>query len=533
MNNTEKAYCRLCAEMKPQNKLIDLQKDEDMQNVIVNKLTRLDCPLDFRENLLPRTVCSTCADTLKRAYDFVVAIERAQLVLNDIILSHSIKKEVESSDSETLNYDGADEKCDSSIDIKVESMPDETDLKPISLTAVSNPVKSSHKIEVKQDLSGLDTLPLSQLKLSWEDYNWMCTYCETQFPNIAELRSHSMQFHKSCNAYRCTDCNIRKLRLDSFLIHVRRHKKYLKLSCYKCLIMFPSLSKANKHKTIHITSEFKCNGCNACFESSEELNQHTSVYYKNLRTRNIPEQPKSDGLTCLICKKKLKTRTSLNTHLLIHTDRKRDHTCEVCGKCFLHKQNLAGHMLLHDDKRPFKCEICKATFRTKNQLRKHVGVHDGGKPFSCEQCGRCFRLQKQLNSHRIIHTDSLPHVCSYCNKGFRFKTILNQHIRQHTGVKPYSCEICQRDFTNWPNYNKHMKRRHSMNMAKKKHTPDGLYPIDPATGKVVCPEMDKMMEWKKKIMERKAPGRPKVKIEVIQSQVVECNDEIKSEESND
>ncbi|XP_075988185.1 uncharacterized protein LOC142984461 [Anticarsia gemmatalis] len=520
MNNTENTYCRLCAESKPQNKLTDLQTDVVKRHEIVNNLGHLNIQLDFNENSLPKTVCLPCISTLQRAHDFVIAVERAQVVLNEQILTKPIKKEESESENENITYEPPDGIYDEDIGIKVETEVENNII--YETTSIKN--KKLVKKKEKRDISGLDTIPISQLKLTWKDYSWVCASCETEFPTVSELISHSMEYHKYCNVFRCTDCNIRTLRFDKFVKHVRRHRKYLKLSCCYCFKKFQTPQETYKHIATHITSNFTCTGCNVCFSNTEELDKHTSMFISKLQTRNIPSPSLKNGLTCLLCKKEYKTVTSLNTHLLIHTDRKRDHTCEVCGKCFLNKQTLAGHILCHSNIKPFTCEICKFSFRTKNQLAVHVSVHNGEKPFSCEQCGKRFRLQRQLNSHHIVHTDSLPHVCSYCNKGFRFKTLLLQHIRQHTGVKPYSCDICQRDFANWSNYNKHMKRRHSMDMAKKKHTPEGTYPIDPETGKVVYPEPDKVLEWKKSILQSNKRGRRKQKdVDVKKT---------KSEESN-
>ncbi|XP_059062651.1 zinc finger protein 723-like [Achroia grisella] len=518
MNNTDTAYCRLCAEMKPNNKMTNLQLDEQKRVEIVGKLTRLNANMDLSDDLLPKTACFVCIHALDKAYEFVSSVEQAQIILNGIVLNQ-IKKEDSLSDSESYPYEFQDDVKYDENNVKLEADKGNSELnagssKNSRLGTVCLVNKTKKKRPRESIKNSLDAIPLAQLKLTWRDYSWTCAYCETQFQSVDELKIHSIQYHNCCNAFKCTDCNIRKLKLDSFVIHVKRHRKFLKLSCYNCYMRFSTPHEVNVHKSCHITSEYSCNGCNSMFESLDEMNQHTTSYYRDKRIREIPMMNDlSDNLTCVLCKKSFKHKGSLNTHLLIHTERKRDHTCEKCGKCFLNKQNLTGHMLLHNDNRPFKCEICKATFKTSGQLRNHVGVHDAQKPYACDQCGRCFRLQKQLSSHRIIHTDLLPYTCTYCNKGFRFKTILNQHVRLHTGVKPYSCEVCQRDFTNWPNYNKHMKRRHGTDMSKKKHTPDGVYPINPSTGEVIIyPETNSTLEWKKKMMMQRRPGRPKLNL---------------------
>lgn len=524
MYNTENIYCCLCAELMSHKKLLNLNTDEEKCREIVNKLSRFNIEMNLNESFLPKTACFVCINSLEYAFDFITAVERAQKTLNNIILQ-KIKTE-DKSDEENIVF----EPPDHDFRIKVEPNTQSSISKIISL-------KNSKKITEKKKkqykiCNSLDALPLSQLKLTWKEYSWMCSYCETQFPNIDELRNHSMQYHNVCNPYRCIDCNVRRFHLDRFLIHVKRHRKYLKFSCYKCPMKFTSLLEGVKHKSTHITTNYTCFGCHTNFASEEELSKHTSTFFKEKRTREIPVQFQNDGLTCKICNKTLKSKYTLTQHMLTHTDREKSHICEICGKGFFQRINLVDHMILHSDARPYQCEICKSSFKTSRQLSAHIGTHDGLKPFACDQCGRCFRLNRQLTNHKIIHTDSLPHVCTICNKSFRFRTILSQHVRQHTGVKPYSCHVCKRDFTNWSNYNKHMKGKHDMNMAKKKHTPDGVYPIDAVTGQVKYPEGDKMLEWKKKMLERRRVGKGRPRLNKKGGKVVECKEEFVNKDSN-
>lgn len=71
-----------------------------------------------------------------------------------------------------------------------------------------------------------------------------------------------------------------------------------------------------------------------------------------------------------------------------------------------------------------------------------------------------------------------------------------------------------------------------MDMAKKKHTPEGLYPINPATGEVVItPETEDTLEWKKEMMRQRRPGRPKqtaIEVEQKNEDIKDCKSEVEA-----
>lgn len=506
METQENSYCRLCAEPTPSSKLFDLLSDSDRSREVVEKLARLKHEFInmFRDNVLPKTVCFLCLDSLYRAVAFVEKVEGAQATLRGIFMVKNIKVEIEESTQVSdQNDDDSNSNSNSNYDSDNVKKEKKSPVKPETSVGCTGHCSHQRTRRVYRKRSRNDDSD-DENCLSWTDYTWMCAFCLTEFPNSEELKSHSMDAHDSCTAFKCTDCKIRKLKLEPFLAHVMRHRKYLRKFCYLCNFRFTRRKEAERHRRNHIKNKYVCIGCQMSFKYVKELNEHKSKYYTDKRAVRVNRPQSESDLTCNVCQKKFKSRAILQAHLLIHTERRRDHTCDVCGKCFYNKDTLMSHMVVHNESRPHQCEICKFAFKTIGQLRLHVGTHDGERPFACDQCGKRFRLRKNLTSHMLTHTDILPHECEYCHKRFRFKTILIQHIRQHTGVKPYSCTLCQRAFTNWSNYNKHMKRRHGMEMAKKKHTPAGAFPINPVTGQVIVqPPSLGTEEWKKRVLTRK------------------------------
>lgn len=542
----EKLYCRFCAESKIANKLLNFQDDTKKQDEILCKLTFVNAVyVDITSSdILPKTMCLVCYDSLNKAYDFLEGVKRAQDVLSNIFTVPADNKCDTSDDGEMPVFDdflcnddpdGVKEECNNSnksknlmevtLEVKqelkeepdLEDQPsfDETlNVQDILDAAMCNSSFASNVTIYAKELSDLSKKNVK----TWKDYPWVCGYCNIEFLNIEMLRSHCKVVHGKCSAFMCIDCKVgRNENFASFIKHVRKHRKSLRHHCYYCDNIIEKSEKLPAHISSHFSkSQIPCPLCGEILTSEESLKIHLqdfNIVKQKRRPRRKPGTPLTiEDLTCGLCKKVYKNPNSLRDHMKLHTmDRKRNYTCDRCGKMFYNKGTLTSHILSHDKNRPHVCRICNKSFLYPNMLRRHVEMHSGVKPFSCEQCGRCFRLQYQLNAHKIIHTDAMPYVCSYCNKAFRFKQILKNHERQHTGAKPYSCQHCGMEFTNWSNYNKHMKRRHNTDTSKKKITPEGVFPINPETGQIIQVE-DPVgtEEWKTKIMVPGKRGKKKI-----------------------
>ncbi|XP_013176187.1 PREDICTED: zinc finger protein 62 homolog [Papilio xuthus] len=561
--NSETYYhCMLCAQLECISKLIPLEADEELFHKTILKLSRLNILYDY-DQTFPKNVCKSCNDNVDKAFEFVSKVEKAQNVLSDLYenKNNSLKEQdsdvsgdeqgdiLKSEDDGIFKDQQTDlledemkselfgdqkihylEQDDISEHRQNDILEQQSDISEHLDTLRENSESGAGKNFEIYSQSSNDSSVISEknsgcesiyyknnenssrntdIGLTWNDYQWTCSVCETQFSTHEELKLHSMQYHKTCNALKCLKCNKNKWHFNTFISHTKWHNPNLKFMCYICSCKFSCSRALNSHtRMVHGPKlKYVCPGCNADFASSEELQLHKETFYRGIRFRTLPVELVSNhnSLSCDICKKSFKKKDTLYNHLYIHTDRKKEHICDICGKCFAYNNQLQTHLISHKDQRSHECDICKSSFKTLRHLKNHVAIHSGEKPYKCDQCGKGFRLKKYLNSHFIIHTNSLPYDCMYCDKKFRFKTIRDQHIRQHTGFKPYSCEICARDFTNWPNYNKHMKRRHDLNMAKKKRTPEGVFPINPSTGKIIKYNTNATLEPKTS----NARGRPK------------------------
>ncbi|KAJ8707293.1 hypothetical protein PYW08_011427 [Mythimna loreyi] len=305
---------------------------------------------------------------------------------------------------------------------------------------------------------------VNQIKETWRDYKCTCSNCGTIFSNIKKLRSHSLQYHNACNLYQCLDCPLKRSKFKAFMDHVKSHRMHLAQSCYKCFKIFPTREQATSHRRkVHDNFDYFCPGCDAAFDSNEELKAHMNKYYNKLVTRVPPH------LTCGICNKISESDNEFKKHLQTHRGIK-SWFCDTCGKKLSTKGNLKEHIQgMHTSEKSFQCDVCGASFTTKMRLRNHKVIHVVTEPLICDHCGKIFRNKFKIVIHMKLHHGARKRFpCTVCKKKFKFHKNLKQHMLQHTGEKPYSCHICLREFTNLPNRNKHIRRIHGIEMAKKK-----------------------------------------------------------------
>ena len=56
--------------------------------------------------------------------------------------------------------------------------------------------------------------------------------------------------------------------------------------------------------------------------------------------------------------------------------RTQQHECDVCEKMFGSPSQLAIHMRIHTNEKPYECDVCEKRFTTSSDLQRHVrNVH--------------------------------------------------------------------------------------------------------------------------------------------------------------
>nr|XP_049695999.1 zinc finger protein 287 isoform X1 [Helicoverpa armigera] len=316
---------------------------------------------------------------------------------------------------------------------------------------------------------------LSSAAYSGQQYR--CAHCVLGFNHRAKLLAHMNKHDASAGPLECNVCHVRCKHAHALSAHKRRHR--LRWRCTVCGHTMSRAGVAADHCSRRHTAPPPQHTCRLC--------GHTDalVCYVSLAKLRSHMKSHAERQRCELCGKTFRDRTSLRTHLFIHSGEK-EFSCSRCDKRFLFKKAMQVHAMTHDAHANLYCYQCDVTFKNRMSYTQHMKyslkhVDPAQLKYACTSCDKRFLKASRLHDHTLAvhlkatpvhcsvpgcsfacasrpvlrahmrsrHRDAAPrrnHVCHTCGKAYLTKKSLEGHLRAHSGERPFRCAVCAASF---------------------------------------------------------------------------------------
>ena len=339
-----------------------------------------------------------------------------------------------------------------------------------------------------------------------KDRRLECSHCSRYFRLASELRHHMKEHEGERQPPTCTlcdktfDCN------SSLKRHMLKHSDVRPHGCSHCSRKFKTVRNLKKHIPLH-TGEWP-HVCPACGKGCSQL----SDLKRHKKTHEISGKPNEKIHICEHCKRRYKTKESLQKHMernhekaVCHQgenifssqdnleenmsehsgekehssphmqtnthdpaaflSRTKEYKCDMCAKKFFNPYGLEQHKLTHTREKSHACPYCQKRFALRPNLKRHVAGHPGEWAHQCPQCGKGCASKAAIKIHMYTHKGGRLHNCSQCGQRFAHVAHLKAHMAKHAGEKcktrrcqrknKYTCLCCREEFTRFLNLKAH------------------------------------------------------------------------------
>ncbi|CAC5413538.1 KRAB [Mytilus coruscus] len=318
-----------------------------------------------------------------------------------------------------------------------------------------------------------------------------CQLCKFECDSKRELKVHFVEssgdglhtrnnsFVYSNEAVECGIC-LRQFRSKSSLkVHITvKHKKPSRKSTtdnIECQSEASSVdgslpsASSSLNSTDIVMKETNLDSLSEETSNSATSSALTMDKERNPGNSNLPEPLQTiyaencaKSFSCQICKKKYKTKNTVNTHMKTHN---KNFKCDLCDKKFYYDKQLQHHI---DNQ--YQCKLCPERFCKVSHFRKHHNGHRNNKDLQCPLCLKKFLYELNLKRHISLHSkfDTGPFECKICKATFKRKDTYSYHVRDHEYGKQFLCHACGKQFSVLQNLVSHAATHDRIHGIKKK-----------------------------------------------------------------
>lgn len=252
-----------------------------------------------------------------------------------------------------------------------------------------------------------------------------CDICDKHFVSPAHLSEHKIS-HSTVKNFTCSLCSKSFKRKNALSKHFRNFHNSEKIKC-SCGKIFSAEKAVEKHKADDNCYEsLNCSECGACYKTRSSLESHLMLH--RFEQNNINTKW---PYTCPVCYKNFSSPISLSNHMSDKHSQEKTLPCQDCDKVFRTKQLLRHHLLRKHKYDPSSiciCSVCNKEFSIAKDLRRHMQSHNIGRYCDCLLCGAKFKSSRTLQSHMKLHSQGKPYDCLICLIPFEALANLQQHL---------------------------------------------------------------------------------------------------------